>query len=234
MTHENNAGNSNLEEMDVFFNKRASSYDDHMLVNLNLSEFYQAIADCFEAQTESIKLLDLGCGTGIQLERLFEKCPNLCVTGIDLSEEMLKILKSKFSDRQVYVFCQSFINIQIECNTYDYVLSTYSLHHYVEKIKADLYRKIYDSLRNGGVYIEGDYTAVSVEKQQQYYAEYQRVHGEMNGRELLYHLDIPLTAETTIRLLAQAGFSCVRLIKQWENTSIITAVKREEALPQKR
>lgn len=37
------------------------------------------------------KLLDLGCGTGLELGRIFQRFPDISVTGVDLSSEMLKI-----------------------------------------------------------------------------------------------------------------------------------------------
>jgi predicted acetyltransferase len=57
-----------LEEMSAFFNFRADTYDNHMLDDLGLDEFYEAIAACFNAPLK--RLLDLGCGTGLELERL--------------------------------------------------------------------------------------------------------------------------------------------------------------------
>lgn len=85
-----------LEAMDAFFNKRADTYDDHMLVEMQLNEFYEAIAGCFPESDKALSLLDLGCGTGLELERLFERMPNLNVTGIDLSKEMLSLLQQPF------------------------------------------------------------------------------------------------------------------------------------------
>jgi hypothetical protein len=37
-----------LEKMNEFFDKRADTYDGHMLEELQLTKFYEAIADCFE------------------------------------------------------------------------------------------------------------------------------------------------------------------------------------------
>ncbi len=65
-----------LEKMNEFFDKRATTYDNHMLIDLQLTEFYEQIANCFKASDSHVSLIDLGCGTGIQLERLFDKIPN--------------------------------------------------------------------------------------------------------------------------------------------------------------
>ena len=139
-----------LEEMSAFFNARADSYDSHMLGDMGLDEFYEAITDCFD---EPIKhLLDLGCGTGLELERLFERYPDMDVTGIDLSQEMLNILADKFSERKLSLICGSFIDADLG-GLYDNVVSTYALHHFSEESKLELYRKIYAAMAPGGKFV---------------------------------------------------------------------------------
>ncbi len=45
----------------------------------------------------SLKILDAGCGTGVLIHKLLEKNSKVNITGIDISEEMLKIAKYKFN-----------------------------------------------------------------------------------------------------------------------------------------
>ena len=40
-------------------------------------------------------LLDLGCGTGLELDRVFARWPELAVTGVDLCAAMLEKLREK-------------------------------------------------------------------------------------------------------------------------------------------
>lgn len=75
----------NLEEMSSFFNRRAEIYDSHMLDELSLTEFYDEIEQCMAECKGPDKVLDLGCGTGLELERLFKLYKDACVTAIDLS-----------------------------------------------------------------------------------------------------------------------------------------------------
>ena len=51
------------------------------------------------SEIEQIGILDLGCGTGIDLEEIFKKCPKANVTAIDMSQGMLEKLRDKFSKR---------------------------------------------------------------------------------------------------------------------------------------
>ena len=46
-------------------------------------------------------VLDLGCGTGLELEEYFRLNPDASVTGIDLSDAMLNALSSKFPNRKL-------------------------------------------------------------------------------------------------------------------------------------
>ena len=214
-----------LEKMNEFFNLRSKSYDNHMLVDLELDAFYREIVKQIDPGKSDFKLLDLGCGTGIELERLFMKYPNMSATGIDLSAKMLEQLKVKYPDNNIQTVCGSYFDMPFD-KGYDIVLSTYSLHHWNKTEKLPLYKKIYDSVVNGGMFIEGDYTCKTVEQEQSFQVEFARLRLEENLQENeFYHFDIPLTAETQMKILRSVGFSCVRLIREWENTSIITAKK---------
>lgn len=57
-----------LERMDEFFDSRLEIYDDHQLNNIaNAREFLAFTAECLPTVPNS-KILDLGCGTGLELE----------------------------------------------------------------------------------------------------------------------------------------------------------------------
>ena len=214
-----------LEKMDNFFNARADGYDDHMLIDLALDEFYEEIARLVESKREDFRLLDLGCGTGLELKRLYEKYPAVSVTGIDLSAKMLEKLKEKYPGKKLRLLCGSYFSLPFG-DGYDIALSTYSLHHLNEDEKLFLYRKIYASVNENGVFIDGDYIADTIEKQLFYLSELDRLKREQNIPEgEFFHYDIPLTAETQVRLLCEAGFSDVKTARQWDSTGIFVARK---------
>ena len=214
-----------LEKMNEFFNARAQTYDNHMLVDLGLDEFYGEIAMHINPEKPNFKLLDLGCGTGIELERLFVKYPLMSVVGIDISPGMLEQLQAKYSNKKINTVCGSYFDIPFG-EEYDVVLSTYSLHHWNETDKLGLYKKIYDSITAGGMFIEGDYTCKTTQQEQFFQAELIKLRKTQNLHDNeFYHFDIPLTAQTQKRILYNAGFSCVEIVREWENTSIIVAGK---------
>jgi len=212
-----------LEKMDDFFDVRADTYDDHMLVDLELDEFYEEIASRICPDKPNFRLLDLGCGTGLELSRLFDKYPDMQVTGVDLSPKMLEQLRMKFPDKTFQLICGSYFDTDFS-NGYDVVLSTYSLHHFSAEEKGMLYRKIYAALNFGGVFLLGDYTALTKERQDEMIAENIRIRQEQGLPDgEFYHVDIPFTAENEIRLMKDAGFQSVEVVRRWDNTSVILA-----------
>ena len=81
------------EKMNDFFNKRAGGYDKHMKETIpQFTAFYRKIVSPIQKTKEKIQILDLGIGTGLELEGIFKKATNAFVTGIDVSENMLKLL----------------------------------------------------------------------------------------------------------------------------------------------
>ena len=90
-----------LERMDDFFAARVNGYDEHMRMTIEgASDFYAYTASLLPMESGA-KVLDLGCGTGLELEEYFNLNPDANVTGIDLSEAMLKSLKDKFPNRTI-------------------------------------------------------------------------------------------------------------------------------------
>lgn len=217
-----------LEEMRSFFDKRAETYDNYMIKELDLDVFYNEIANCIPSGKEKVRLLDLGCGTGLELERVFDLYPDTYVTGVDLSPKMLGVFKEKFKgkENQINLICSSYFDMEFGKDLFDFVLSTYSLHHFSAELKLALYIKIYDSLKDGGLYIEGDYTVKSKEEERFYIAENDRIRNENGYNEGFYHYDTPFSIQTQMDLLREAGFNKVILHKEWENTSIFVCSKR--------
>ena len=74
-----------LETMSGFFTARTEMYDEHMLTEVEgCKEGYKKMASLLPEDCET--LLDLGCGTGLELEAIYSLFPRLKVTGIDLTK----------------------------------------------------------------------------------------------------------------------------------------------------
>ena len=191
--------------MREFYNSVAKTYDEHTRLSVNdLEEFHSETADII-SKFHPLKLLDLGCGTGLELSFLFDKMPNLEVVGVDISEEMLKQLKSKYPDKNIKLINSSYFDIEYGKEEFDCIMSVMSLHHFDSEKKLNLYKKIYNALKKNGRYVETDFIVTTDTEEQQYAIQAQK----NNQKELIGYgyYDIPLCIEHQEKLLKQAGFT---------------------------
>lgn len=215
-----------LERMNEFFNKRLDGYDEHMMTNIESSDvFYPFTADCLP-KTDGAKILDLGCGTGLELEHYFRLNPSAKITGIDLTQSMLNALKNKFPEKDLTLICGSYFDVPFDENTFDAAVSVESLHHFTKEEKIPLYTKLCKSLKDNGYFILTDYFALTDEDEQTFRNELLRLKKEQGiDDNEFYHYDTPLTVEHETEALLQAGFSSVEVLNSWGVTFIIKANK---------
>lgn len=210
-----------LEEMADFFSKRLDGYEEHMSV---WEESYKLFAQLLPLRCR--KILDLGCGTGLELDYIWEKDPAIEVTGVDLCYSMLGRLSEKHSDRHLVTVCQDYFRYDIGCEKWDAVISFESLHHFLPGCKGELYRKICHGLKKGGVFLLGDYIARCDEEEELL----RSVYLEKRKQSLIpdnhfVHFDIPLTLEHESKLLRDAGFIIEKVLDNPDGATIITAGK---------
>lgn len=215
-----------LERMSDFFESRLSGYDEHMLTNIeSANEFYPFTAECMPMAQEA-KILDLGCGTGLELGWIYEKNPTAQVTGIDLSEAMLGELKRKFEGRNITLLLGSYFDISFGESVYDAAVSVESLHHFTKDEKLPLYKKLCSALCDGGYFILTDYFALSEHEEIMHREELTRIKAEEGITDgELYHYDTPLTVEHECEALTEAGFASVEIIGKWGATHTLKATK---------
>ena len=215
-----------LEKMNEFFNKRLDGYDEHMMTTIESSDvFYPFTADCLP-KGDSAKTLDLGCGTGLELEHYFRLNPSAKITGIDLTESMLNALKNKFPEKELTLICGSYFDVPFDENAFDAAVSVESLHHFTKDEKIPLYTKLCKSLKDGGYFILTDYFALTDEDEQAFRKELLRLKKEQGiDDNEFYHYDTPLTVEHETEALLKAGFSSVEVLNNWGATFTIKSNK---------
>lgn len=214
-----------LEKMNDFFAARVGGYDEHMRTEIEgADDFYACTASLLPAAAGA-RVLDLGCGTGLELEEYFARNPAAEVTGIDLSEAMLDKLKAKFPGKALTLINGSYFDVPLGENRYDAAVSVESLHHFTAERKAALYAGLHAALKAGGVFVLTDYFAESAELEKEYFenlAALKKEQGLADGE--FYHYDTPLLAEHEMDVLRGAGFRNVRILEKWgESTYTILA-----------
>ncbi|WP_341730954.1 methyltransferase domain-containing protein [Microcoleus sp. EPA2] len=81
------------------------------------------------------RILDLGCGTGVLIQRLLQVAPASEVVGIDASAEMLEIAKHKLPE-SVDLKLGSADNLPWASNYFDIVVSTSAFHFFLDPSQA--------------------------------------------------------------------------------------------------
>ena len=217
-----------LERMEDFFAARVKGYDDHMRTNIEGSlEFYAYTASLLPKEPNS-KVLDLGCGTGLELEEYYKLNPCTETIGIDLSEDMLNALKAKFPGKHLTLIHASYFDVPLGDRIYDAAVSVESLHHFSAEMKMSLYKKLYASLKDYGIFVLTDYFAESEEREKEYSEELARIKREQGlSGDTFYHYDTPLLVDHEMDILRRAGFSDVRIMKKWgESTCTVLSAKQ--------
>lgn len=214
-----------LEKMAAFFDARLDGYDEHQLNCIaSARAFYPFTASLLPMAAGSC-VLDLGCGTGLELEEYFRLNPTAHVTGIDLAPGMLAALRVKFPDRALTLVCGSYFDVPLGEATFDAAVSVESLHHFTRAEKIPLYRRVRAALKPGGCFILTDYFALTGEEERFFRAELLRLKKEQGiTDDAFYHYDTPLTVEHEVEALLEAGFSQVEILGQWGATHTLKAI----------
>ena len=187
------------DEMKEFFNKVVNiDYDEKHSKMLAAKE---KIVDFLPDDIENI--IDLGAGTGLQLIKLYKIFPNVKTTAIDISDGMLKKLEERHISDNIIIINQSFFEYEFGKDI-DAVISTQALHHFDPSDKEILYRKVYECLREHGVFVIEDYFAIDDGAERQGFEDYKNLVKGVDS-----HYDTPLTIPHEIEILKSAGFSSV-------------------------
>lgn len=215
-----------LEKMGEFFDSRLNEYDRHQLTCIEgAQEFYNFTAKCLPKES-SANVLDLGCGTGLELEEYFKYNPLCNITGIDLAQGMLNELKRKFPHKNIRLVLGSYFDVPFGYELYDAAVSVESLHHFTKDKKILLYTKLNAALKRNGYFILTDYFSFSDDEEIFFAKELLRIKKEEGiTDDEFYHYDTPLTVQHEIEALRQSGFIMVEILKQWGATYTLKATK---------
>ncbi|MCZ9938571.1 class I SAM-dependent methyltransferase [Brachyspira hyodysenteriae] len=136
------------------FNKQASIYDEKDTIYY--SKYGKISCNYVSEYLKNIdynKLLDIGCGTGYLINMLKKYKATAEFYGLDLSEEMINISKSK-NIKDAEFILGSANKLPFNDNTFDIVTCIQSFHHYPYPDEA--MKEVYRVLKKGGIYILSD------------------------------------------------------------------------------
>ena len=143
----------------TLFDEGAQSYDRarRQLVPF-FDDFYATALNLIPFERDaSIRVLDLGAGTGVLSALIAEAFPHAQLTLVDISEGMLSQARRRFaSDATRFHFRALDLAKEPLCGRYEAVVSALAIHHVSDEVKQDLFGNIHDVLCDGGVLINAD------------------------------------------------------------------------------
>ncbi|CAI6086815.1 Carboxy-S-adenosyl-L-methionine synthase [Cohnella sp. JJ-181] len=120
----------------------------------------------------SPRVLDLGAGTGLLAAMVRSKLPQARLSLIDMSESMLEVARQRFAgDPDVEYTVADYSAHTFEPGSYDIIVSSLSIHHLTHPAKQALFKKLYDALTPGGVFVNADQVAGATEAADAYYRQ---------------------------------------------------------------
>lgn len=117
--------------------------------------------------------MDIGFGTGVLTTQLYYAGYN--ITGIDFSSNMIDIAKQKMPNAALIKWDFSLgLPDEIKNNHFDYIISTYAIHHLTDKEKISFIKLLSSVLNEKGKILIGDVSFESrdeLEKSKEKYKE---------------------------------------------------------------
>ena len=215
-----------LEDVINGFDANAQDYDQERRKLIPcFDSFYGTAAHLVETDNPAPAILDLGAGTGLLSAFILAKFPNARLTLIDLSEKMLEKARTRFASLENVHYLIGDYTQYPYSETYDFAVSSLSIHHLPDTDKARLFKTVFALLKEGGQFINAD----QVKGTSSFFDKYYRKQWEasirtsglsesaMEASRLRRKLDINATACDQLRWLSEAGFSHADLVfKQYD------------------
>lgn len=146
-----------MEQITRAFNATASRYDaQRKWIIPEMDEYYSAAVRAAECPNPRPAILDIGAGTGLLSALMIRKFADATLTLVDLSESMLSIAQERFSGRNDVRYIGGDYSSVDFAGRYDLICSALSIHHLEHEEKHRLYKKIFDALHPGGMFVNAD------------------------------------------------------------------------------
>ncbi len=121
--------------------------------------FYGTALDLLEEAVGAgeFRCVDLGVGTGLLSEMILARFPGAQIEGVDLAPKMLDAARERLATygARLHFTLADYATAPL-AEPLDAVVSALSIHHLDHEAKRRLFRRIYDALRPGGVFINAD------------------------------------------------------------------------------
>ncbi len=229
---------SSLDKKFEFDESVATVFDDMLSRSVPFYDEVQKLIISFilQNQKDGKRVLDLGSSTARFLIDLYlAMSSNMYLKGLDNSEAMLKQAKAKCKAYGVDIELILADLITYDFDKQDFITSNYTLQFIRPIERANLVKKIYDSLQKDGYFIFSEKVVFEEKKMDKtmidIYYDFKKAQGYSvyeisNKREALENVLVPYTIKENIKLCMDAGFDDVTTIFQWANFATFVAQKK--------
>jgi len=111
------------------------------------------------------RILDIGVGTGLLPTQMYKE--GATIYGIDFSAKMIEIAQEKMPKAKIFL-CDfnNTLPKELISEKFNYIISSYAIHHLNDDKKVELIKQLYGVLDNGGSIIIGDVAFETTEQLQ--------------------------------------------------------------------
>lgn len=173
-----------------------------------------------------IRVLDIGCGDGFFIDEFLNTFSPAAVVLADGSEDMLKAARARLKKRAdveyIQASFQEIIKSDVLPGEFDFIYSSFAIHHLQLPDKKHLYLKIYKALNPGGCFVHSDVIAPRSNRIEKWYLNLWREWIDQfpdkdasAGMEVIPERykespdDFPDSLETHLDILGETGFKDV-------------------------
>jgi ubiquinone/menaquinone biosynthesis C-methylase UbiE len=195
------------------FDRWADSYDNSLFQRLIFEPMHRfTLSQATARQPGPASILDIGCGTGRLLRRAARRVPDARMTGVDASEEMIRVARASVNGTAPIRFVHGFAeDMPFGDESFDLVVTTMSFHHWSDQSLG---------LREARRVLAPDGTFVLVDALAAGWVRWflmRSHHGRFNP------------PETLERMLQQAGFDGARFVRVPRSGGVVQVVLSQPA-----
>jgi len=216
------------------FNSVSKKYDSQRKFLIPcLDDFYSACIPIIAQLPTAKHVLDIGAGTGLFTQYIYQQRSDLHFTLTDISTDMLTVAKERFAGLDNFIFGDYDFLAGPISGKYDLIISALAIHHLENEQKAILYGYVFDALNDGGIFINAD----QVEGRSPWFDSFYKSHWKhtvnqsglaqdaINSAFERIKLDKFGKLELQLQMLESAGFRATDCIYKSNNFAVMAAIK---------
>ena len=216
------------------FNSVSKKYDSQRKFLIPcLNDFYTSCIPIISTLNGAKRVLDIGAGTGLFSQFIFQHRNDLHFTLTDISTDMLYVAKERFAGLSNFEFSEYDFSAGPIHQKYDLIISALAIHHLDDQQKSVLYDYVFKALNEGGAFINAD----QVEGRTPYFDSFYKSNWKQTVNDSGLDKDAIDSAferikldkfgklETQLQMLEKSGFVEVDCIYKSNNFAVMAAIK---------